>query len=201
MASSMTISSPILALIAGILSILSPCVLPILPIVLGTAASSHRQGPLALAAGLSISFVGIGLFLATAGHSIGLDADGLRYVAAALLVMVGVVLLFPRLQARLATAAGPIGNWADGKLATGRSTASLDNSGSVCSWVPYGAPASDPRSEPHRCSRHKERTSVRLRLRCSRSALERRFHSWPWGGFQGRRWCAGVLPCCRPAAV
>jgi len=64
----MDISSPILAFVAGILSILSPCVLPILPIVLGTAASSHRQGPLALAAGLSLSFVAVGLILATAGH-------------------------------------------------------------------------------------------------------------------------------------
>jgi cytochrome c-type biogenesis protein len=116
----MTISSPILALVAGILSILSPCVLPILPIVLGTAASTHRLGPLALAAGLSLSFVAIGLFLATAGHAIGLDADRLRYVAAALVVMVGVVLLLPPLQARLAAAACPIGNWADGKLATER---------------------------------------------------------------------------------
>ena len=116
----MDISSPILAFVAGILSILSPCVLPILPIVLGTAASSHRQGPLALAAGLSLSFVAIGLILATAGHSIGLDADRLRYVAAALIVVVGVVLLLPPLQARLAAAAGPIGNWADGKLATER---------------------------------------------------------------------------------
>ncbi|MDR3483481.1 MAG: cytochrome c biogenesis CcdA family protein [Bradyrhizobium sp.] len=113
-------SSPILAFVAGILSILSPCVLPILPIVLGTAASTHRRGPLALAAGLSLSFVAIGLFLATTGHSVGLDADRLRYVAAALIVVVGVVLLFPSLQARLAAAAGPIGNWADGKLATSR---------------------------------------------------------------------------------
>ena len=112
----MAISSPFLAFVAGILSILSPCVLPILPIVLGTAASSHRQGPLALAAGLSLSFVAIGLFLATAGHSIGLDADRFRYVAAGL----GVVLLLPPLQSRLAAAAGPIGNWADGKLAAGR---------------------------------------------------------------------------------
>lgn len=116
----MTISSPILAFLAGILSILSPCVLPILPIVLGTAASAHRRGPLALAAGLSLSFVAIGLFLATAGHSIGLDADRLRYVAAALLVIVGGVLLLPPLQARLAAAAGPIGNWADGRLGTER---------------------------------------------------------------------------------
>lgn len=116
----MAISSPFLAFVAGILSILSPCVLPILPIVLGTAASTHRGGPLALAAGLSLSFVAIGLFLATAGYSIGLDADRLRYVAAALVVLVGVVLLLPSLQARVAAAAGPIGNWADSKLGTRR---------------------------------------------------------------------------------
>jgi cytochrome c-type biogenesis protein len=116
----MTIGSPILAFVAGILSILSPCVLPILPIVLGTAASSHRQGPLALATGLSISFVAIGLFLATIGHSIGLDADRLRYVAAALVMIVGVVLLVPPLQARVALAAGPIGNWADNRFAANR---------------------------------------------------------------------------------
>jgi hypothetical protein len=85
----MTIGSMLLAFLAGILSILSPCVLPLLPIVLGSAASSHRQGPWALAAGLSLSFVGIGLFVATVGHSIGLDADRLRYVAATLMMLVG----------------------------------------------------------------------------------------------------------------
>ncbi|MGT2437616.1 cytochrome c biogenesis CcdA family protein [Bradyrhizobium betae] len=118
----MTISSPILAFLAGILSILSPCVLPILPIVLGTAASAHRWGPLALAIGLSLSFVAIGLFLATAGHAIGLDADRLRYVAAALVMIVGTVLLVPPLQARLAAAAGPLGNWADGRLTPERTS-------------------------------------------------------------------------------
>ena len=197
----MAISSPFLAFVAGILSILSPCVLPILPIVLGTAASSHRQGPLALAAGLSMSFVAIGLFLATAGHSIGLDADRLRYVAAALVVVVGVVLLLPPFRPALLP---PPVLSETGPTASSRpeeSTASLDSSGSVYSSVPYGAPASDPRSEPHRCSRHKERTSLRLRLRCSRSALEQRFHSWGWDGFQGKRWCDGVSQCCRPAAV
>ena len=116
----MAISGPFLAFVAGILSILSPCVLPILPIVLGTAASSHRQGPLALAAGLSLSFVAIGLFLATIGHSIGLDADQLRYVAAALVVLVGVVLVLPPLQASIAVAAGPIGNWADSRFTGSR---------------------------------------------------------------------------------
>ena len=116
----MTLGSTALAFLAGVLSILSPCVLPILPIVLAAAASSHRRGPLALAAGLCLSFVGIGLFLATAGHSIGLQADRLRYVAAALIMLVGIVLVVPRLQAQIAVAAGPIGNWADGQLATSR---------------------------------------------------------------------------------
>ncbi|MEH2621999.1 cytochrome c-type biogenesis protein [Bradyrhizobium sp. AZCC 1719] len=116
----MTIGSTFLAFLAGILSILSPCVLPILPIVLAAAASSHRQGPLALAGGLCLSFVGIGLFLATAGHSIGLDADRLRYVGATLIMLVGIVLVVPRLQVQIAVAAGPIGNWADSRLVTSR---------------------------------------------------------------------------------
>ena len=50
-----------LALLAGMLSVLSPCVLPLLPIVMGTAASEHRLGPIALAVGLATSFVAIGL--------------------------------------------------------------------------------------------------------------------------------------------
>jgi cytochrome c-type biogenesis protein len=61
----MSIATLGLALLAGVLSVLSPCVLPLLPIVLGTAASAHRLGPLALAAGLTISFTAIGLFVAT----------------------------------------------------------------------------------------------------------------------------------------
>jgi cytochrome c biogenesis protein CcdA len=112
----MTIGTPLLAMIAGVLSILSPCVLPILPLVLGAAASEHRCGPLALAAGLSLSFVVLGLFLATVGHSIGLDAERLRSVAAVLIVAVGAVLLLPPLQARLALASGPVGNWADSQF-------------------------------------------------------------------------------------
>ncbi len=102
-----------LAFIAGVLSILSPCVLPILPIVLGAAASEHRWGPAALAAGLAVSFVIIGLFVATIGYSIGLDADLLRHVGAALMITLGVVLLVPSFQFRLALAGAPLANWSD----------------------------------------------------------------------------------------
>jgi cytochrome c-type biogenesis protein len=109
----MAVGSLALAFAAGVLSILSPCVLPILPIVLGAAASEHRWGPAALAAGLAVSFVVIGLFVATIGYSIGLDGDRLRYVAAALMIAIGVVVLVPRLQVQLALAGAPLQSWSD----------------------------------------------------------------------------------------
>ena len=109
----MTSGGLLLSFVAGVLSILSPCVLPLLPIVLGAAASEQKWGPAALAAGLSISFVAIGLFVATIGFSIGLDADVFRSVAAAFMIAIGIVLMVPRLQTGLAVAGGPIANWAD----------------------------------------------------------------------------------------
>jgi cytochrome c biogenesis protein CcdA len=100
-----------LALIAGLLSTLSPCVLPLLPLVLGAAAAEHRYAPAILALGVALSFVAIGLFLATIGFAVGLDGDWLRVVAAALLIGLGVILLAPELQARVAAAGGPVSDW------------------------------------------------------------------------------------------
>lgn len=96
-----------LGFLAGVLSILSPCVLPLLPIVFGAAAGKHRFGPLALAAGLTLSFVGVGLFVATIGYSIGLDGEWIRRFGGALIAVVGTVLLVPALQTRFALAAAP----------------------------------------------------------------------------------------------
>jgi cytochrome c-type biogenesis protein len=109
----MVLGSLGLAFLAGLLTILSPCVLPILPIVLGAAAAEKRTGPIALAIGLSASFVSVGLFAATIGFSIGLDSDWFRYVAALLIVGIGVVLTLPHIDARLAIAGGPMASWAD----------------------------------------------------------------------------------------
>lgn len=109
---------------AGVLSTLSPCVLPILPIVIGTAATQHRYGPVALAGGLAISFVTIGLFIATIGFSIGLDATVFRSFSAVLLIAIGGVLLSSRLQATVAGAASPLANWADQRFG-GRSDEGL----------------------------------------------------------------------------
>ncbi len=105
-----------LAFLAGVLSILSPCVLPLLPIVLGTAQSEHRLGPVALASGLALSFTVIGLFVATIGFAIGLDTNVFRAISAVLLIGVGTVLLVPRLQEQFAVAAGPVGSWVDDRF-------------------------------------------------------------------------------------
>jgi cytochrome c biogenesis protein CcdA len=99
--------------LAGVLSTLSPCVLPLIPVVLGAAVSQHRYGPVALAAGLAMSFTAIGLFIATIGFSIGLDGGFFRSLAAMLMLALGAVLIMPALQARVALAAGPVGNWVE----------------------------------------------------------------------------------------
>src|SRR3954453_11486610 len=106
----MQLAPPALAFAAGLVSIFSPCVLPLLPVVLGTALSRHRLGPLALAGGLSLAFLVIGLLVATAGFSLGLDSESFRTFAAVLLALVGSVLVVPRLQAAFAQAIAPLGN-------------------------------------------------------------------------------------------
>lgn len=89
-----------LSIIAGILSTLSPCVLPLVPILVGTALTAHRLGPLFLAFGLALSFTVVGLFLATVGVTLGLDQALFRNVAAVLLIGFGLIMLSGRLQQR-----------------------------------------------------------------------------------------------------
>jgi cytochrome c biogenesis protein CcdA len=66
--------------------------------------------------GLGLSFVTIGLFVATIGFAAGLDTDLFRAISAALLIAVGLVLLVPKLQAQFALATSPVGNWVDERL-------------------------------------------------------------------------------------
>ena len=94
-----------LSLAAGTLSPLSPCVLPLVPILLGTAVAAHRLGPYALAVGLTLSFTLVGVFVASLGAALGLDPSLFRSFAAVLLIAFGAVLLSARLQERFALAA------------------------------------------------------------------------------------------------
>ena len=99
------------ALLAGILTFLNPCVLPVLPLVFGAAANRHRFGPAAMAGGLALSFTAVGLVVATVGFSLGLEPDLFRTVSAGLLIVFGAVLVVPRAQYAIQTAMGPIADW------------------------------------------------------------------------------------------
>ena len=109
----------VFAFAAGSLSILSPCVLPLVPVVLGTAASKGRYGPILLAAGLVLSFVVIGMFVSLVGFSIGLDGKFFRLISAVMLIAIGLLLAVPFLQRQFAVASGPVGNWVEQRFGGG----------------------------------------------------------------------------------
>lgn len=87
----------VLAFVAGLLTALSPCVLPLLPLVMGSAAR-NRYGPTALAAGFVTTFTVIGVLLASVGTALGLSDTIVRSISAALLVAAGGLMISHRLQ-------------------------------------------------------------------------------------------------------
>ncbi len=100
---------------AGVLTVLSPCVLPILPIVFSAAASQHRFGPAALAGGVAVSFAVIGVFLATTGAVVGLDGAIFHRVIGAFLIALGLVMIIPRFHAAFEAFLSPFSSWAAGR--------------------------------------------------------------------------------------
>lgn len=101
-------SALLLAWAAGFVTILNPCVLPILPILIASALGQSRFGPAALAGGLVLSFSTFGLLIVAFGFSVGLNEATVRAGAAIILVAAGLLLLVPQAQAAFATATGPL---------------------------------------------------------------------------------------------
>jgi len=91
---------------------MSPCVLPALPIVVGSATAAHRHGPLALAAGMTLSFTVLGLALSAVGSFAGLGESGLRTLAAAMLIAAGLAMLVGPLQEWLSRLLSPVASLA-----------------------------------------------------------------------------------------
>lgn len=96
-----------LSFFAGVLTILSPCVLPLAPLVVAGARSKDPRAPFALAAGLAATFAIVGGLLA----SLGVDFGGqplLRAGAAVLILLIGVALLVPAVAHRLEAGLAPL---------------------------------------------------------------------------------------------
>jgi cytochrome c-type biogenesis protein len=103
----------ILGYVAGLLTLINPCVLPVLPIVLASALQAGRAGPLVLAAGMSLSFVTLGLFVAVLGRAFGITEETVSNASAVLMIGFGLVLLVPRFSTVFATATAGLSASAD----------------------------------------------------------------------------------------
>lgn len=106
----------VFAYLAGVLTLINPCVLPVLPIILVSALNASRMGPVALAAGLSVSFVTFGVLVTAFGSAIGLTQDLLAQIGAALMVTFGIVLLVPAFSRRFEMATAGMAGTADARM-------------------------------------------------------------------------------------
>lgn len=113
----------IFAFLAGLLTLINPCVLPVLPIVLASALQAHRFGPVGLALGMAASFTAFGITVAAAGRALGLTETAVSQTAAVFMVLFGLTLLVPRTNAAFAFATAGLSARAD------RSIDGLDRSG------------------------------------------------------------------------
>ncbi|MGD9831174.1 MAG: cytochrome c biogenesis CcdA family protein [Piscinibacter sp.] len=102
-----------LSLAAGGLTTLSPCVFPLLPLVLGGALQGNRFAPVAMGAGMIASFAAIGMVLGALGPSLGIDADTVRTAGAAMLIAFALVMLVPALGERFTRWMLPIASTAN----------------------------------------------------------------------------------------
>lgn len=101
---------------AGLLTLINPCVLPVLPIVLASAIQNQKHGPLALAAGMSLTFVILGIGVATLGASVGLDADRVAEIGAWMMLGFGLILLVPKFNAGFSLATAGVAAGADARV-------------------------------------------------------------------------------------
>lgn len=115
-----------LAFLAGVISILSPCIWPLVPLVMGSAASGGRGGPIALAFGLSLSFALAGSLLSFVLVNTGTDPEFFRYIAAGLMLLVGLMLVIK-----------PLGNWVTLQLSKMTSHFNLNAEASTL-WGQFG---------------------------------------------------------------
>lgn len=111
-----------IALVAGALTTLNPCVFPILPLVVGSALQEQRGAPLLMGLGMAAAFALLGLLTGLLAGSVGLDTDQVRTASAVLLIAFGLAMMIPQAKEWFARLVSPLADRASA-LSTGLSGA------------------------------------------------------------------------------
>ncbi len=132
-----------LAFAAGVLTIFSPCVLPLAPIVVASARAQDPRGPIALGLGLAATFGVVGGALASFGVEFG-DSALARAASAAIMIVIGAALLLPAIGDAIERRLGFVGVAADvlGKRLPSAGLAGQAAAGVVLAfaWAPCAGP-------------------------------------------------------------
>ena len=109
----------IFAFLGGMCTIFSPCILPVIPVVLAAGASKGRLRPLGVTLGLIVSFTFFTAALSFLVHSLGISATMLRYLAIGCLALFGLCMVIPSLSLKVSSLLSPLARAGEGLQKTG----------------------------------------------------------------------------------
>ena len=111
------------AFMAGVVTVLSPCILPVLPVVLSGSVDGGKSRPWGIIAGFITSFTVFTLTLGLITRALGIPADALRILAGITILVFGIVMIVPSLKERFSSFASTLSTIEPGRHPGGRSTA------------------------------------------------------------------------------
>ncbi|WP_372655491.1 cytochrome c biogenesis CcdA family protein [Halobacteriovorax sp.] len=106
----MSLSLVLSSFFAGVLTIFSPCILPMVPFVVRSSFQKSKWGPVLLALGVALSFSISTFIIATSGQLLGLTPDNLKILSGIFLLLASLLFLFPVLIDKISLALSPINN-------------------------------------------------------------------------------------------
>ncbi|MFC5387313.1 cytochrome c biogenesis CcdA family protein [Aquamicrobium segne] len=129
------------AFVAGVVTVLSPCVLPLLPVILANSAIGGRLRPAGIIIGFALFFSGVTLALSLLVRQFSIPPDIHRTVAALIFIVMGLVLAVPVLKSRFEMLAAPLANrFAGAGTSSGFGSGLLTGAGLGLAWTPCVGP-------------------------------------------------------------
>ncbi len=96
----------LISFLSGVLTVLAPCVLPLLPIIVGGSLQSGKARPYLIAISLMISIVAFTLLIKVSTILIGIPPSFFPYFSGALVIGLGIITVFPNLWTKIAEVTG-----------------------------------------------------------------------------------------------